>query len=199
MRRPIFKQYNQGLDCLFPMRLDEKIPADSPARLVSQIVDKLDISRVIDTYKGGGTTSYHPRMMLKVLLYAYLNNIYSCRKIAKNIRENIHYMWLSGMQEPDFHTVNTFRSSHLKDTINQIFTQVVLLPVDMRYLTLNTIYMDGTKMESRANRYSFVWRKSVEKNRAKLEVKIEVILKQIDECIAQDDDPPTPINSKGYC
>jgi transposase len=55
MQRPIFKQYNQELDCLFPMRPDEKIPADSPARLVSQTVDKLDISRVIDTYKSGGT------------------------------------------------------------------------------------------------------------------------------------------------
>jgi transposase len=140
MQRPIFKPYNQGLDCLFPMRPDEKIPAGSPARLINQIVDNLGISRVIDTYKGGGTTSYHPRMMLKVVLYAYLNNIYSCRKIAGNIRENIYYMWLSGMQEPDFHTVNTFRSSHLKDTINEIFTQVVLLLVDMGYLTLNTIW-----------------------------------------------------------
>jgi transposase len=121
MQRPIFKQYNQGLDCLFPIRLDEKIPAGSPARLASQIVDNLDISRIIDTCKGGGTASYHSRMMLKVLLYAYLNNIYSCRKIAKNIRENIHCMWSSGMQEPDFHTINTLRFLHLKDAINHIF------------------------------------------------------------------------------
>jgi transposase len=93
----------------------EKSPAESPARLV---VDNLDISKVVDTCKGDGTTSYHPRMMLKVLLYACLNSIHSCRKIAGNIRKNIHCMWLSGMQEPDFHTVNTFCSSHLKDTIN---------------------------------------------------------------------------------
>jgi transposase len=60
------------------MRLEEKISADSPARLVNQTVNNLDISKVVDTCKGGGMTSYHPRMMLKVLLYAYLNNIYSC-------------------------------------------------------------------------------------------------------------------------
>jgi transposase len=81
MPKKSFKQYNQGQDCLFPRSPDEMILADSPARLVSQIVDNLDIMKVIDTYTGGGTSSYHPRMMLKIILFACLNNIYSCRKI----------------------------------------------------------------------------------------------------------------------
>ena len=149
------------------MHLYEKIPAAAPVLLVNQIVDQLDISQVINTYKGGGTSAYSPRMMLKLVIYAYLNNIYSCRKIEKQNLENIHYMWLSGMQTPDHNTINTFRSSHLKDTINQIFTQVVQLLVDMGYLSLETVYVDGTKLESRANRYTFVWRKTVEKNKAK--------------------------------
>jgi len=201
MSKVVFKQSNQGQICMFPMSLDEKIPLDAPVRLVNQIVDKLDISRVIDTYKGGGSSNYHPRMMLKLVLFAYLNNIYSCRRIEKNNRENIHYMWLSGMQTPDHNTINYFRSRRLKDTINDIFTQVVLLLVETGYLSLEVAYVDGTKIESRSNRYTFVWRKTVEKNKSKLESKIRTILEQIDEGIAGDDngpgdDPPAPVNSE---
>lgn len=199
MRKPVFKSNLQGQISLFPARLDQNITEDAPVRLVNQIVDKLDISAVEKTYKGGGTSSYHPRMMLKVLFYAYMNNIYSCRKIEKQLLENIHYMWLSGKQTPDFRTINNFRSLHLKNTINQLFTQVVLMLVEMGYISLQTVYIDGTKMESRAGRYTFVWRKTVEKNKSKLEAKIREILKMIDEGIAQDDlpndEPPTPIDS----
>jgi transposase len=200
MRKPVFKSNLQGQISLFPARLDQNIPGNAPVRLVNQIVDELDISDIERTYKGGGTSSYHPRMMLKVLFYAYMNNIYSCRKIEKHLLENIHYMWLSGKQTPDFRTINNFRSKHLKGTINQVFTQVVLMLVEMGHISLQTVYIDGTKMESRAGRYTFVWRKTVEKNKAKLEGKIRDILKMIDEGIAQDDlpddEPPTPIDSE---
>lgn len=139
-------------------------------------------------------------MMLKITLFAYLGNIYSCRKIEDAARDRLSFMWLSGMQTPDHNTINRFRSSHLKDTIHSIFTQVVLMLVDMGYLTLNEVFTDGTKMESRANRYTFVWRKSVEKNKTKLEAKIQRILEQIEEGIAQDnipdDEPPTPVDSE---
>ena len=200
MPRAVFKPYDQGQLCMFPMSLGEKIPANAPVRIINQIVDDLDISEVFNTYKGGGSSSYHPRMMLKLVLYAYLNNIYSCRKIEKQALENIHYMWLCNMQTPDHNTINSFRSKNLKETIHGIFTQVVHLLVDMGHLSLDVIYTDGTKMESRANRYTFVWRKTVEKNKLKLESKIRKILEQIEEGIAQDnqpeDDPPTPIDSK---
>jgi transposase len=200
MAKPVFKEYNQGLGTLFPATLDSKIPQDSPVRLVSQIVDNLDISRVVETYQGGGTSSYHPRMMLKVVIYAYLNNIYSCRKIENCLKDRITFMWLSGNQEPDHNTLNRFRSKHLKKAISEIFTQVVMMLVEMGYLSLEVIYIDGTKLESRANKYTFVWRKRVENNKAKLEARIRNILQQIEEGIAQDnhpdDEPPTPINSE---
>ena len=195
-----FKEYNQGEIVLFPPSLDEMIPSNSPVRLINQIVDQLDITPILATYEGGGTSSYHPRMMLKVLFYAYLNNIYSCRKIEKCLLENLHYMWLSGKQFPDFRTINNFRSLHLKDSIHGIFTQIVLMLVDMGYVSLKTIYVDGTKIESAANRYSFVWRKSVEKNKAKLEEKICNILSQIEDGIYQDnqeqDQLLMPINTE---
>ncbi|KAA6305008.1 hypothetical protein EZS27_043341, partial [termite gut metagenome] len=91
---------------MFPARLDEKIPEDSPVRLVNQVVDNLDISSIIESYEGGGSSSYHPRMMLKVVLFAYLNNVYSCRKIEDRLKDSISFMRLSGNQTPDHNTIN---------------------------------------------------------------------------------------------
>jgi transposase len=163
-------------------------------------VDNLDLSKVIETYKGGGTTAYNPRMMLKVVLYSYLNNIYSSRKIEQALTDRVSFMWLSGNQTPDHNTINRFRSSHLKDSIHEVFTQVVVMLVEMGCLSLEVAYIDGTKIESRANRYTFVWRKSIEKYKERLEEKIHKVLGMIEEGIAQDnnpeDDPPTPFNSE---
>jgi len=199
MAKITFKSYDQGQGVLFPQSIDSMIAEDSPVRLINQIVNELDLSGIDFGYKGGGCSGYHPRMLLKVLFYAYLNNVYSCRKIATQLEQNIHYIWLSGNQHPNFRTVNNFRSHRLKDNIHKLFVQVVYMLVDMGYITLKEIYIDGTKIESKANRYTFIWRKSVEKNREKLESKIRRILSQIDEGIAQDNEPdnepPTPINS----
>ena len=200
MAKPKFKSYNQGQVTLFPPSLDEKVPENSPARIINQIVDSLDLSKVFDTYKGGGTTAYNPRMMLKVVLYSYLNNTYSSRKIEQALTDRVSFMWLSGNQTPDHNTINRFRSSHLKDSIHEVFTQVVVMLVEMGCLSLEVAYVDGTKIESRANRYTFVWRKSIEKYKDRLEEKIHKILGMIEEGIAgdnnPDDDPPTPFNSE---
>jgi len=91
------------------------------------VLDKIDIEALIKKYKGGGTSSFHPRMLLKVLVYAYINNTYSRGKIEVALKENIHYMWLSGMNTPDHNTINRFRSERLKEVLRQVFTQVVLL------------------------------------------------------------------------
>jgi transposase len=117
-------------------------------------------------------------MMLKAVLFSCLNSIYSCRKIENALQDRITFTWLSAMQVPDQNTINTFRSTHLKDTVNHIFTQVLLMPVEMGCLRRDAIYTDGAKMESRANRYTFVRRKTVEKNKAKLEEKIRRVLEQ---------------------
>ena len=90
---------------LLPPSLDEMIEENHPVFIVDQVIDKLDISPILEKYKGGGTSSYHPRMLLKVLIYAYINNIYSSRKIEAALKENIHFMWLSGMSYPDHNTI----------------------------------------------------------------------------------------------
>lgn len=180
-----FRPYIPNQTLLFPSRIDEDIAADDPVRVVSALVDSLDLSDIKALYKEYGRNPYHPQMMLKVIIYAYMNNVYSCRKIEKLLLRDIHYIWLAGYEKPDFITINRFRN-RVKNEINHIFTQLVLLLAGKGYVSLDVEYIDGTKIESKANKYTFVWRKSVEKNRAKLLDKIKVLLQQIDEAIAQD-------------
>ena len=101
------------------------------------------------------------------------------------MRRDIHYIWLAAQERPDFVTINRFRN-RVKEEIDNIFTQVVLLLAGRGFITLDVEYIDGTKMESKANKYTFVWRKTVEKNRARLQEKIRALLGQIDDAIAQD-------------
>ena len=186
MAKIAFKELTSNQNVLFPVSLSEKIASNHPVRIVNQVVDCLDITCLLSGYKGGGTSSYHPRMMLKVLFYAYLNNIYSCRKIEKALEENIHFMWLSGNNTPDFRTINNFRGKRLKEDIKELFSAIVVLLHESNYISLDVQYIDGTKIESASNRYSFVWRGSVEKNKVKLEAKIQAVLCEVDQHIEQD-------------
>ncbi|MCQ2177737.1 MAG: transposase [Bacteroidales bacterium] len=119
-------------------------------------------------------------MLLKIIVYAYLNNVYSGRQMEKLLVENISYMWLSGMQTPDFRTINIFRSKRLANKFDDIFTQIVLLLHDEGLVSLKVQYIDGTKIESVANKYTFVWKGSTEKNKAKLEANVRSVLEAAD-------------------
>ena len=116
------------------------------------------------------------------------------------MQENIHYMWLSGSQYPSFSTINRFRSEHFKDGINSLFVQVVDMLVELGYVSLEVQYIDGTKIESVANKYTFVWKKSLEHYKKNLQSKVRCILSQIEEGIAGDNTPteeaPFEINSE---
>ena len=197
-----FKPITSGQATLFPANLDDRISSNHPVRLVNEIVDKLNIDAILSSYKSGGSSSYHPRMMIKVLFYSYLNNTYSCRKIASQLRENINYMWLSGNNMPNFRTINDFRGKKLQDTIHGLFAQLVEMLCDMGYVSLETQYIDGTKIESASNRYTFVWRKSVEKYKQKVEEKVVTVIREIDRTIMDDnnnlnqDEKYHPIDSK---
>ena len=184
MAKVIFKSYNPNDNLLLPPCLGDYLPGNHPARVVSAIIDRLDISEIEAGYAGGGTSSYNPRMLLKVIVYAYLNNVYSGRQMEKLLVENIAYMWLSGMQTPDFRTINIFRSKRLADKFDEIFTQIVLLLHDEGLVSLKVQYIDGTKIESVANKYTFVWKGSTEKNKAKLEANVRTVLKAAESALA---------------
>lgn len=186
MAKVVFKNQTGNSPELFPVNIFDRIPSNHPVRLVSKVVDGLDISEIIKQYKGGGTSAYHPRMMIKVLFYSYLSNTYSCRKIAKALQENIHFMFISGNSTPDFRTINDFRGKILKNHIQQLFAEVVRMLMDLGYVSLDVQYIDGTKIESTANRYTFVWKGSIEKYKEKLESKIRSVLSQIESSIQSD-------------
>ena len=180
-----FRPYNPYQTVLFPQKIDEDIAADDPVRVLDALVENLNLQRLEKLYKRRGRSPYHPKMMLKVILYAYMNNIYSCRKIEKLLLYDIRYIWLAGYEKPDFVTINRFRNL-MKQEINEVFTQIVLLLATKGFITLNVEYVDGTKIESKANKYTFVWKKNVERNRKRLIEKIHTLLAQIDDEIAQE-------------
>ena len=180
-----FRSYDPDQTLLFPQRIDRDIPKDDPVRILKSVIESLDLSGFKKLYHERGRSPYHPKMMLMVILYSYMNHVYSCRKIEKLLYRDIYYIWLSGYQKPDFATINRFRN-RVKNEIGHIFPLLVLILVEKGFVTLEVEYLDGTKIESKANKYTFVWRKSVERNREKLLEKIRVLLQQINEQMAQD-------------
>ena len=189
MAKPLFKAYPQNQPFLFPPSIDSMIADNHPVRVVSEVIDRLDIDIILKKYKGGGTTSYH----LKVLVYGYLNNVYSSRRIAACVKENIHFMWLAGMQQPDHRTINLFRSERLRNILKEVFAQIVLLLVDGGHVSLKEIYTDGSKIESVANRYSFVWGKAIKTSRERIKQQLKGLWSYTQKIAAQeknDDDTP---------
>jgi transposase len=169
----IFKDYNINQNLLLPPSLEELITSNHPVRIVNHVVDNINIEPLIKRYKGGGTSSYHPRMLLKVLVYGYLCNYYSSRKLEDALLSNIHFMWLSGMSRPDHNTINRFRSDRLKGVLKQVFSQVVELLIDSGQISLKEVYLDGTRIEANANRYTFVWGNSIKTSKERIKTQLE--------------------------
>lgn len=129
--------YNRD-QLILPMDLEIFIPEHHLCRIVDLAVEQMDPALLASLYPGGGRPGYHPKMMLKVILYAYANRIYSSRQIAKQLKENIYFMWLSDHQTPDFRTINRFRSERMKDVIYETFFSIVdLLRKDSQKLPRN--------------------------------------------------------------
>jgi len=160
----VFKDYNFNQNLLLPPSLGELIDPNHPVRVVNQVVDNLNLDPILDKYDGGGCPAYHPRMMLKVVVYGYLTNLYSSRKIEQGLHQNIHFMWLSGMSYPDHNTISRFRSDRLKGVLKEVFSQVAQMLIDHGHVTLKEVYLDGTKIEANANRYTFVWGRAIKTN-----------------------------------
>ena len=195
----VFKTYNQGQPMLLPPSLDELIPTNHPVRVVNKVIEQLNIQPLLNKYKAGGTSSFHPCMLLKVLVYAYINNIYSSRKIEQALQQNIHFMWLSAMNTPDHNTINRFRSERLQDALQDIFSQVVELLVAEGLLNIKELYIDGTKIEANANRYTFVWGKAIATSKERIRKQLTDLWQYAQKLAAQeaehtggdDDDDPS--------
>lgn len=190
--QPVFKAYHQRQAMLLPPSLDELIAQNHPVRIVDDVLSKIDIQPLVRKYKTGGASNYHPGMLLKVLVYAYINNIYSSRKIEEALQQHIHFMWLSGMSTPDHNTINRFRGEKLKEPLKKIFVQVVQLLAAEGLLSIKEIYTDGTKIEANANRYSFVWGNAIKTNKEKMKVQLDELWKYAQSVAASELDDTDP-------
>lgn len=178
--KPRFIEYNQHQVMLLPPSIEEMIPEKHIVRTVNRVIETMNIAALVKTYKGGGRSSYDPVMMLKILVFGYVMKIYSSRRIAKALREDINFMWISGMQQPDFRTINNFRSGRLRKVIDEIFSSMIIFLTENNYVKLENYFVDGTKIEANANKYTYVWKKNTERYKAATKEKIKELLKQIE-------------------
>jgi transposase len=146
----IFREYSQCQGLLLPPSLDEFVPEDHEVRIVNEVVDTMDLSPLFTKYEGGGAPAYHPAMMLKVIIYAYSRDIYSSRSIAQELKTDTAFMFLSGLQFPDFRTICLFRSEHA-DVLPNLFVEVVRLCATLGMVGLGHIAFDGTKLKANAS------------------------------------------------
>ena len=167
----IFKEYRQDRNFLLPPSLDEFVPEDHEVRIISDVVDTLDSSLLLGRYEGGGAPAYHPAMMLKVIIYAYSLGIYSSRRIAQELKTDTAFMFLSGLQAPDFRTICLFRTQHTT-ILPDLFVEVVRLCASLGMVGLGHIAFDGTKLKANA-----ALKQS--RDRGSLEKEIESIREQV--------------------
>jgi len=177
---PTFKPYNNHqIQMIFD--IESHIPEHHVARVVDEMVEAVPDENLFSHYKGGGRSSFHPKMMLKIILFGYSQKVYSCRGIEKLVKENIPAMWLAAMQQPDFRTINEFRGERMKGLMDELFEVMILKLIEEKYITMENYFLDGTKIEADANRYSFVWKKATSKFEANLKEKILETLQHIHE------------------
>lgn len=191
-KQPVFKPYNQRQMLALPPALEDLIPKGHPVRVVNEVINQINFEPLVKAYHIRGGSSYHPQMLLKVLVYGYVTNTYSSRKLAAACKENVYFMWLSAMSYPDHNTINRFRGVRLKHALRSVFEDVVELLAREGLLSIDEIYTDGTKMEANANRYTFVWKKSIQTNKEKMKKQLQDIWNYAQNMAADEDRMPEP-------
>ena len=160
-----------GYQLKLPLELETIIPKNDSVRLLSQFVEEMDLTDLYSTYDR--INSLSPRTLLKIVLYSYMNGDYSSRSMELNCKRDINFMFLlEGHSAPDHATLARFRSIHFVPCSKRILAEVSNILFDLGEISGETIFIDGTKIEANANKYTFVWKKAVTKNQAKLLIKL---------------------------
>jgi len=162
---------------VIPMDIGELIPEDDSVRLLSAIMERMDYSKLYSAYSRIGRIETSPKHLCKVLVYGYMNGIFSSRKLEKACRRDINFMYLLERESaPDHSTIARFRSGRLGEAIESLFMQLVAQLKDAGELSLLNVFVDGTKEEANAGRYTFVWKKSIGKHEARMQEKMKLEL-----------------------
>ena len=160
---------------------EKVIPADDSVRLLDKIVEEMDLRALMRAYHSHGRPpATPPRTMLKIVLYAYMEHNHSSRKIKSSCERDINYVWLlNGAPVPSHFEIARFRSQRLAECAEEIFQQLVTMLHQMGEINYEHLFVDGTKIEANANKYSFVWKKSTSKYEARLDAKLEALLPEL--------------------
>lgn len=165
-----------------PIDVGLRIPADDSVRLLSAVFERMNYTRLRAAYSRMGRSEWSPESLFRILVYGYMNRIYSSRELEKACKRDINFMFLlRGAEAPDHSTIARFRSERLIDAVEDLFSQLVDQLAKAGELSLKSVFIDGTKLEANANRYSFVWKKSTQKNEAKMQEKMKAELPKLAE------------------
>ena len=165
-----------------PLNIDYMIPANDSVRLLSQFVEEMDLKDLYSTYSRVRENQVSPRKMLKIMIYGYMNKLYSSRDIENVCRRDINFMFLLENEAvPDHSTFARFRSLHFAQCAEKILAQMSNFLYEIGEISGKTIFIDGTKIEAYANKYTFVWKKSITKNMEKLLIKIADLIKECED------------------
>jgi transposase len=166
----------------FPLNIDYMIPDSDSVRLLSQFVEEMDLTDLYSTYSRIRENQATPRQMLKVSLYSYMNNNFSSRLMEQSCRRDVNFMYLlEGSPVPDHATFARFRSIHFAPCSERIMAEMTNFLHDMGEISGDAIFIDGTKIEACANKYTFVWKKAITKSLEKLLIKLADFVAECEE------------------
>ncbi|MED4104747.1 IS1182-like element IS663 family transposase, partial [Halalkalibacterium halodurans] len=164
----MFKYYNMD-QVILPLDLEVKLQEKDIAYTVNDLVEQIPDEAFASFLRETGSPAYHPRMMMKVILCAYTQSVFSGRKMEALLKDSIRMMWLAQGYEPSYRTINRFRvHEDVKELLRQCFVQFRCQLVQEKLIEEEAIFIDGTKIEANANKFTFVWRKATEKYSAAL-------------------------------
>lgn len=170
-----YTEFQDTYQLVLPLNLEGLIPEDESVRLLSHILEELDYTSLYKAYsQAGRNPAVEPKLMFKILVYAYSQGIYSSRKIEEACRRGINFLWLlAGSKAPDHSTIARFRTTFLKDCCEELFGQLARFLLDSGEVSGKNLFIDGTKIESSANKYTFVWKKAVGKHEARMQEQLK--------------------------
>src|SRR5229473_2818078 len=170
-----FRTIDRQTGFLLPPSVDEWLPEKHLARFVVEVIDGMDLRAMSGSYRGSGSASYHPRMLLGILVYGYATGIFSSRKLERATYDSVAFRFIAANDHPDHDTIATFRQRFLKQ-IEGLFVQVLLLAREMGMLKLGTLGIDGTKIHANASRHSALSYEYAGKIEAQLKAEVAELL-----------------------
>src|SRR6267154_1257820 len=170
-----FREFDRETRFLLPPSLDEWLPERHLARFVVEVIDGLDLSAMVKSYRGSGSAGYHPALLLGLLVYGYTTGVFSSRKLERATYDSVAFRFIAANDHPDHDTIATFRRRFLKD-IEALFVQVLSLAREMGMLKMGTVALDGTKIHANASRHSALSYEHATKIEAQLKAEVAELL-----------------------